>query len=112
MKILKKIWKMGLLLISLTFCLTACQVNVNWSDKQYSVPWWVIVIPSIGIVAVALILAGKHIASKEYVCSECGEKFYPKFWQAMFSVHLNDAHVFKCPHCGKKGFCHKTKKDD
>lgn len=103
---MKKKCKMGLLLAFLTFCLTSCQVNVNWFGKQYPVPWWVIVIPSVVIVAVALIMAGKHIASKQYVCPECGKKFYPGFWQAMFSVYMNDDRVLKCPHCGRKGFCH------
>ena len=103
---------MGLVLSFMTFCLTSCQVNVNWFGKQYSVSWWAVVIPSIAIIVGALLFSGKHIASKEYVCPECCEKFYPKFWQAMFSVHLNDACVFKCPHCGKKGFCPSVRDKD
>lgn len=109
---MKKIWKMGLLLAFLTVFLTSCRINVNGFGEQYSVPWWCIVIPSIAIVIVALVFSGKHIASKEYVCAECGKKFYPKFWQAMFSVHLNDTRVFKCPHCGRKGFCHMARDED
>ena len=101
---------MGLLLTFLMFCMTSCQVN--WFDRQYTVPWWVIVIPLIVIVVLALLLSGKYIVSKEYICSECGEKFYPKFLQAMFSVHLNEAYVFKCPHCGKKGFCSSVRNKD
>lgn len=103
--------KIGIvILFVLTACLTSCQVN--WFDKQFTVPWWVIVVPSVVIVALALIFSGKHIASKEYVCSECGKKFYPKLLQAMTSVHLNGARVFKCPHCGKKGFCSSVKNRD
>ena len=96
-----------LLICLLMSCCTSCQVN--WFDKQYTVPWWVIVIPSISIIVISLVWAGKRMTSKRYVCSECGEKFYPKFLQALFSVHLNDAHVFRCPHCGKKGFCNPVK---
>ncbi len=109
---MKKLLSVILFLSVLVFGLTSCQINVNWLGKQYPVPWWMIVIPSIVIIAVALVFSGKHVASKEYVCSECGEKFYPKFFQAIFSVHLNDARVFKCPHCGKKGFCSSVQDDD
>ena len=82
---------------------TSCQVH--WLDKQFTVQWWVIVIPSVLIVALAWFFAVKHIVSQKYVCPECGKAFYPKWTDAMFSVHMNDNRVLKCPHCGKKGFC-------
>ena len=104
---MKKLFIASALCSVFMFYFTSCQVN--WLDKQYTVPWWVIVIPSVIIMTCSLLLAGKHITSKEYVCSECGERFYPKFLPAMFSVHLNDARVFKCPHCGKKGFCNPVR---
>lgn len=85
------------------FSLTSCQVNLG--EEQFTVPWWVIVIPSILIVVIAWFAATKHVVSQKYVCPECGESFYPKWWNAAFSVHMNDDRVLKCPHCGKKGFC-------
>ena len=91
----------------MTLSLTSC--TVNWFDRTYDVPWWTIVIPSVLIVAVALWLAGRHISYQAYVCPECGKKFYPMFWQAAFSVHMNNDRVLKCPHCGKKGFCHLSR---
>ena len=101
---------MFLLMFVLMACLTSCQVN--WFDKQYTVPWWLVVIPSVIIVVVALVLTGKHITSQQYVCPECGEKFYPNFWKAMFSVHMNDNRVLKCPYCGRKGFCPPVRDND
>ena len=97
------IFAVCLTMLSLTSC------TVNWFDRTYEVPWWVIVIPSALIVVISLWLAGKHIASQEYICPECGKKFYPKWHQAAFSVHMNDDRVLKCPHCGKKGFCHLSR---
>lgn len=83
--------------------LTSCKVN--WFDKQYDVPWWVIAVPVLVFSAIALFAGGKYIASKKYVCPQCQTSFHPKWWQAMFSIHMNDDRVFKCPHCGRKGFC-------
>lgn len=99
----KRIGKFIFVLCFALLSLTSC--TVNWVDRTYEVPWWVIVIPSVLFVVIAWWLAGKHISSQEYVCPECGKKFYPKWRQAAFSVHMNDDRVLKCPHCGKKGFC-------
>lgn len=87
------------LLCSMLVLLASCQVN--WFDKHYEVSWWVIAIPAV----IVFVWAGKHIASKKYICSKCNGAFYPKWWKAAISLHVNDDRVFKCPHCGNKGFC-------
>ena len=87
----------------MVFSLTSCQVNCF--GEQFTVPWYVIVVPSVVIVLITWFAAAKHITSQKYVCPECGKTFYPKWKNAAFSVHMNDNRVLKCPHCGKKGFC-------
>ena len=90
-------------LCTLTVLLTSC--TVNWFDKQYDVVWWVIAIP-VTIWSLAwLIGGGMYIASKTYICPQCRRKFHPLWWKAMFSLHINDDRLFKCPHCGKRSFC-------
>ena len=100
---MKKILALFVLICILTVLLTSCQVN--WFDQQYDVPWWVISIPITILSVLVWIVAGKHIASKKYVCPKCNKTFYPKWWKAALSIHMNDDRVFKCPHCGRKGFC-------
>ena len=85
------------------FFLTSCEVN--WFNQQYDVPWWVIVVPVVVFSAIVWFAAGKHIASKKYFCPKCNKSFYPKWWHAAISIHMNDDRVFRCPHCGRKGFC-------
>ena len=85
------------------FFLTSCEVN--WFDQQYDVPWWVIAVPVVVFSAIVWFAAGKHIASKKYFCPKCNKSFYPKWWHAAISIHMNDDRVFRCPHCGRKGFC-------
>ena len=92
--------------VFLTPCLTSCEVH--WFNQSYDVPWWTIAIPVTLIFVVTWFFAGKIIAKKEYRCPKCQKNFYPTWWKAAFSIHINDDRVFKCPHCGRKGFCKRS----
>lgn len=85
--------------------LTACEVH--FGDVHYSnVPWWVIAIPTVLLLLFVWCAEGKAIAGRKHYCPKCGETFYPKWWKAAFTIHINGDGVFRCPHCGWKGFCH------
>jgi len=88
-----------------------CSCQVNWFDQHYDVSWWVIAVPVVIFSAIMWFVAGKYIASKKYVCPKCNQTFFPRWWKAAISVHINSDRVFRCPHCGKKGFCHLFKED-
>lgn len=105
----KKIIAVVSLLLLLTLFLTSCRVN--WFDRHYDVPWWGIAVPVVIFFAVVWIVMGKSLAKKEYICSSCNKIFYPKWWNAAISIHINDDRVFKCPHCGRKGFCRPFKEE-
>lgn len=109
-QIMQKSCFLFLLVIALALSLVSCQVN--WFDRQYDVPWWGIAVPILIFLAIAFFAVGKHIASKKYVCPKCNKTFYPKWWQTAFSIHMNDDRVFKCPHCGRKGFCPLSRETD
>ena len=100
---LKRILFIAFLLI-MTFTLTSCRVN--WFDEQYDVPWYVVAIPTAIFCAIVFFIAGKTISNKLYICPRCGGEFHPNFWLAMFSLHIGSDRYFKCPKCGRKGFCH------
>ena len=106
---LKRILYLTLLLI-LTLTLTSCKVN--WFDKQYDVPWYVVAIPTLIICCVAFFIAGMSIAKKLYVCPRCGSEFHPNFWLAMCSMHIGSDRLFRCPKCGHKGFCHVSRNNE
>lgn len=90
--------------------LTACEVH--FGTARYDVPWWVIAVPDVLIVILVWILAGKFISKRKYVCTECGKSFHPKWWAAGVSVHMNSDRLFRCPHCGHKGFCPPSRDSD
>ena len=103
MKFIKPFTPVTVLLCSVL--LTSCQVN--WFGQTFQVKWWVILIPVLIYTAVIFVIAGKLIASHEYICPECNKKFRPKWWKCVLTFHLNDDLVLKCPHCGRKGFCRR-----
>lgn len=100
---MKKRLSLCLLLGSISLFLSSC--TVNWFDKQYDVPWWVIAIPVAVICLILVLVARWSFASKTYVCPQCNRTFSPKWWVITFTIHINSDRVFKCPHCGKRGFC-------
>lgn len=106
----KKITIAGLLIVLTAQFLTSCQVN--WFDKHYDVPWWMIAVPVTIFCLIVWIAAGKYISEKKYICSGCGKSFYPKWWKAAISIHLGDDRVFKCPHCNRKSFCHVSRETE
>ncbi len=86
--------------------LSLCSCQVNVSSATYDVPWWIIIVPTVVFIFVVWYAVGKYISKKKYVCPSCHKTFYPKWWGAAFSLHVNDDRALKCPHCKKKSFCH------
>ncbi len=89
-------------LLVLMLSLSGC--TVNWFDKQYDVPWFVIAIP----VAIIFLIAHMKIMSKTYICPECGASIKPKWYQISVYFHFMDKRIVKCPNCKKYNYC-KTK---
>ena len=95
------------LLLSAPFALTSCRVH--FFAKNYDVPWPVVAVPVAVFTIAAMLIAGKVISSKEYVCPRCGKSFRPGFFPACVSIHIGDARLFRCPHCGERDFCSPTR---
>ena len=85
--------------------LSSCEVH--WFSKSYDVEWYFVLIPSVLFIGAALCVAGCVISKSIYVCPECGHRFHPRFFAAMFSIHVGSDRLFKCPECGKKSMCPK-----
>jgi len=92
-----------IILLTLPWMLTSCRVN--WFNKQYDVPWWMVTVPVVILVFLSWIITGKRIAKKQYVCPKCNHKFHPKWQTAALSIHINSNRVLRCPRCNRKGFC-------
>ncbi len=106
----KKIFLIAVLICIMILSLTSCQVN--WFDRHYDVPWWMIAIPIVIFSLIVWIVAGKCIASKKYICPKCNKTFYPEWWSAAVSIHINNNRVFKCPNCKTKSFCRISKETE
>ena len=99
----RKILVIGAMIVILSVSLTSCRVN--WFDRQIDVAWWTIAIPVFLFWVMVWFFAGKCISKKRYTCKKCKRSFFPEWWSAAISLHMNEERVFKCPHCGVRGFC-------
>ena len=86
-------------LISLLLSLSGC--TVNWFDRTYDVPWFVIAIP----VVIISIVAHICIMSGTYICPDCHNEIKLKWSQISDYLHFNGKRLVKCPNCKRKGFC-------
>ena len=77
--------------------------RVNWFDKHYDVPWYIIAIP----VAIIFIIAHFYIMSATYVCPKCGTQLKPKWYQISAYFHFMGKRLIKCPKCHKTNYCEK-----
>ena len=105
---MKRIFTAVLIFIALALTLSSCQVN--WFGEKRETEWWVVAIIITTATVLALLLGKITLSNKTYVCPECKMLIRPKWWQAALAVHVGSDRVFKCPHCGRRGFC-KVYKD-
>ena len=75
--------------------------KVNWFDRTYDVPWWVIAIP----VVLILVVAHVYVVTKTYRCPKCKTVFRPKWCSCSAWIHYLGDRLTKCPKCGFRGFC-------
>lgn len=47
-----------------------------------------------------------------YICPECHQVFKPRFWAAFWANHTPTTRKLTCLHCGHKGFCVETYKQE
>lgn len=84
--------------------LTSCNVGVRFGEYRVYVPWYVVWVPT----AVIMIIAYIHIIKGVYVCSNCGNKFSPKWYELYALLHLGSKHFMRCPKCKHKDFFGKS----
>ena len=74
-----------LLLILFALVLTSCEVHVG--NNRADVKWYVIAIPATIFAVACVVIAGIVLSKNTYVCPECGKRFRPKWWRAVFTFH-------------------------
>lgn len=97
-------------LLMLPFCLTSC--TVNWGTEQYQVSGYILV-PILIIFSVILFtISTRLIMSYPFRCHKCGKTFHPQWHQAILSIHIGSSRLFRCPHCGHRGFCPPSRDEE
>lgn len=93
-------------------------MTINWYDgTHFDIPLKMGLI-GIGLIITVLLLifiiTARAMAKKTYVCQKCGERFKAKWYKfLLFGQYLdNKDYILRCPHCGKKGVCSQSYKQD
>lgn len=100
---MKKRFLFSLVLLPLLLCLTSC--TVNWGTEQYQVSGYILVPILIIFSAILFTISTRLIMSYPFRCQKCGKTFHPQWQQAILSIHIGSSRLFRCPHCGHRGFC-------
>lgn len=98
-----------MIVLSIIALLAETAFIVLWAVKGWWLPF------AIGVPCVFAMLAamvGVYYKCAAYICSECGEKFVPRFWEFFFAGHTPRTRKLTCPHCGAKKYHLETYRDE
>lgn len=87
-------------------CLTGCEVHYN--GETMDVSWYVIAIPVALFSLLCILIAGLGSSVKRFVCPKCHNTFRPNRWKMVFSPHIAEEHLMRCPHCKTKQMCYPS----
>ena len=87
-------------------------MTINWFGEWFEIALAAgiasIVVIVLAITFLAVLIALKSLSGLIFVCDKCGCRFRLKSSRYLFSTHMNDDRLLKCPHCNKKGWCSKS----
>lgn len=81
--------------------------SIQWFSDTYTVPWYVVWIPILLFVLLAVILTQRHIMAQTFRCPNCGRELHVRALEFSAWLHENDDRVIRCSACGRKGFCRR-----
>lgn len=93
-------------------------MTINWHDgTSFEIPLGMGLLGIALIIAVVLVImafTARAMSKKYYVCQKCGERFKAKWYKFLvFGQYLDSTdYILRCPHCGKKGVCSQSYKQD
>ena len=63
------------------------------------------------VLAAIIALVAVYYKNVQYICTDCGKKFKPKFGKWFFASHMFKTRKLTCTHCGKKNYHTETYSD-
>ena len=96
--------------VAFALVLTACDVHVG--SRHYDRPWWEVTGLCLAVIIPVLIFVGIYRSRHDFVCSECGKRFHPKWYNSAITIHFGSRLLLKCPHCGHRGMFDPVKKNE
>lgn len=82
--------------------------GLDWSFQLS--PFWtaMFILVTAVIVLLVLYLDARSISRQNWHCPQCNKAFTPKWYKCLFTPHVGQDHLLRCPHCGNKNLCWKA----
>lgn len=75
--------------------------------------WWIFALGMCLVnVPLGVWVSAVYMKRTAYICPQCHEVFVPGFWENFWAYHTPRARKLTCPHCGHKGMCVETYREE
>lgn len=75
--------------------------------------WWIFAVGMCLVnVPLGVWISAVYMKRTAYICPQCHEVFVPGFWENFWAYHTPRARRLTCPHCGHKGMCVETYREE
>ena len=75
--------------------------------------WWIFAAGMLVVnVPLGVWMSAVYLKRTAYICPQCHEVFVPKFKESFWAYHTPRTRKLTCPHCGHKGMCVETYREE
>ena len=75
--------------------------------------WWIFAAGMLVVnVPLGVWMSAVYMKKTAYICPQCHEVFVPKFKESFWAYHTPRTRKLTCPHCGHKGMCVETYREE
>ena len=75
--------------------------------------WWIFAAGMLVVnVPLGIWMSAAYLKRTAYICPQCHEVFVPKFKESFWAYHTPRTRKLTCPHCGHKGMCVETYREE
>lgn len=108
----KKLSKLHTFLLGIGLAMEA--IEIVWLILSIKTGnWWIFAAGMLVVnVPLGVWMSAVYMKKTAYICPQCHEVFVPKFKESFWAYHTPRTRRLTCPHCGHKGMCVETYREE
>ena len=108
----KKLSKLHAFLLGIGLAMEA--IEIVWLILSIKTGnWWIFATGMLVVnVPLGVWMSAVYMKKTAYICPQCHEVFVPKFKESFWAYHTPRTRRLTCPHCGHKGMCVETYREE